>query len=397
MVLNPVLYDTLRAHVGHVRVSDENSHLMWEWDKTASPPRPKVQYAGEQYYVCCPVCGDTRYRLAIGHRWMTPLHRIHSPSVMRHNYRCYNEDCVILEHPKIKAVMADITQRGPVVDQAVERLSSMGPTEGGSAQLRTHPLPVGFTLLEDLPADHRAHDFVRRKYGFDPVYLSRGYRVGYSAAFDPAFPKAFDRVIFPIFHGGELLSWQGRAVNPDEPTRWLFPGGARKVLYNWDLLPLGTGDVVVITEGIPAAIASGPSATAIFGKELEPRRCADIAQNFRTAVIATDPETQFPDPMSNRRRRGGVSIDGAGRIFAEELRDNLIEAGMRTPPIILPYPAEVTSIARAASKERLDYVAGHIPKPAKWLSVPDPADIGLTQMQVLLRALPVSHRPRYLC
>jgi hypothetical protein len=397
MVLNPVLYDTLSVHFGRVRVSEENQPLVWEWDRTRDPPRPRIISAGEQYYCCCPMCGDTRYRLAVGHRWLTPLDRFHAPAVMTHNFRCYNEGCDIREHYTYPTIRDEIERNRGLVGIAVARVASTTPGGSAPGSQNAHRLPLGFTPLSELPDFHPACAFVRTKYGFDPGYLGRAYRVGYTAAHDPDYPEAHNRIIFPVFYGGVLLSWQARTVDPNNTKRWVFPPGFRKVLFNWDSLPRSSGDVIVIAEGIPAAIASGPASTAIFGKDLDSYRCGLIAQNFRTAIVATDPETQLPDPMTRRKIKGRLDPNDPGRVFARELIEKLVEAGMRTPPLLMPYPPEVMQIAEAAAAERRHFQDGLIPKPERWMRVPDPADIGLSRMQELIKTLPPSHWPRYLC
>lgn len=396
MVLNPVLYDALTANLGRVRVSDENTPLSWLWDTSSQPPRPRVDSAGEQYYCCCPICGDKKYRLAIGHRFLTPLDKVLAPGVMDHNFRCYNEGCDIREHPSYRRIQAYVQANKGLVGIAVAR-SAASTAPAGAQSMKSHRLPNGFVRLGDLDSHHPAWVFIREKYGFDPLYLSRAYSVGFCTQYDPDYPDALHRIVFPLWFDNQLVGWQARSLNPADTRRWVFPGGSRKILYNWDSLPLGRGDVVVITEGIPAAIAAGPTATAIFGKELDSQRINRIVQNFRTAVIATDPETFYPDPMTRPKVRGRLSTKTDGTVFAAELKIRLDAAGLKVPALPIRYPSDVLEVARKAYLERLNYQTGKIPKPDRWMSVPDPADIGMAGMQELLKALPISHRPRYLC
>ena len=146
MVLNPALYDALTTYLGEVRVSQENEHLSWSFDPTKSPPKPRIDAAGEQYYCCCPVCGDTRFRLAIGHRWLTPLDRIHAPSILTHTFKCYNEDCDIREHTSYPLIQSYVNQHKGLIGLAVARRRvSGGGTMNAPVQNREHRLPMGFT------------------------------------------------------------------------------------------------------------------------------------------------------------------------------------------------------------------------------------------------------------
>jgi hypothetical protein len=277
-------------------------------------------------------------------------------------------------------------------------MSSQASKPGGPEVSATQDLPTGVLFLRDLPSGHPAREFVVRKYGFDPDVISDYFKVGYCATPDPRYPAAYNRIIFPILQDGKWISWQGRSLDPQASQRWYFPMGFKKVFYNWDNLPRQCGDVVVITEGIPASIASGPSATAIFGKDLDPRRISLIVRDFKTAVIALDPETMIPDPMTRRKKGVRYDPDDHGRIFAQELKDRLDRAGLRIPAMLLRYPPDVMEAANAAVKQRKAEQDGLIPKmeKSKRLKVPDPADLGWAVMRGLLQALPASHRSAYL-
>ncbi|GAG32877.1 unnamed protein product, partial [marine sediment metagenome] len=92
-VLNPALYKQLLATFGDVRIA--NHGVPFEGTVTLNDltptgrPKVKIQTSGEYYCVCCNVCGDTRYRLWINHRWGTLLGGVR----LDHLVTCYNEDC----------------------------------------------------------------------------------------------------------------------------------------------------------------------------------------------------------------------------------------------------------------------------------------------------------------
>ena len=92
--------------------------------------------------------------------------------------------------------------------------------------------------------------------------------------------------------------------------------------------------------------------------------------NFKTAVICTDPETQVPDPMTRRKIRGKADPKDPGKVFARELKSKLDELGLKIPALIMPFPADVMSVAQQAADQRRAVQDGLIPKPPSWISVP---------------------------
>ena len=397
MVLNPALFDALTDYFGTVRVSDENTPLKWEWkdDVKLKKRVPRITSAGEQYYVCCPVCGDRRFRLAIGHRFLTPLDKTFAPELLRHTYKCYNENCSLKDHRCVASIQTYLQNHRDLIGLAVYRMKSKAPAAAPGQGHGPIALPPGFTLLSQLPAGHPALSFIISKYRFDPLYLAMAYGVGFVGQ-TSGFMQVSNRIIFPVYEGGRLVYWQGRTILADEPTRWYIPAGAKKVVYNIDRVP--EGDVAVIAEGIPASIASGPTGTAVFGKDMDFHRTYQVAKRFRTAVIALDPETQLPDPRTRRKKGVGYDPNDNGRIFAEEMRTKLVEAGMKIPPLILPYPAAVMARAKAVFDYKRAVMDGVIPKDPNFdESIPDPADIGMRGMHEILRSLPPTYRSAYLC
>jgi hypothetical protein len=401
MVLNPALFDALTDYFGTVKVSDENSPLKWEWREDSKTKKrvPRITTAGEQYYVCCPVCGDKRFRLAIGHRFLTPLDKTFAPELLRHTYKCYNEDCKLyqdrVEHRCVTSIKTYLANHRDLIGLAVYRMKSKAPVTAPGQGHGPIALPQGFTPLDQLPVGHPALSFIIEKYRFDPMYLAKAYGVGFVGQ-NSGFMQVSNRVIFPVYENGSLVYWQGRTILKDEPTRWYIPAGAKKVLYNVDRIP--DGDVVVIAEGIPACIACGPSATAVFGKDLDYHRCYQIVKKFRTAVIALDPETQLPDPRTRRKKGVGYDPNDNGRVFADEIRTKLVEAGMKTTPLILPYPAAVMARAKQVCDYKRAVMDGVIPKDDAFdTSIPDPADLGMRAMNEILKNLPPLYRSAYLC
>lgn len=102
-MLNEELYDglTLAIRKGRihgnlpVKVKNEGQDMICRY--VQSPLKPtgqkdlQIHSWGETYQICCPFCGDTRYRVDISHRW-----NLYDPIVKSKNLnliKCYNEDC----------------------------------------------------------------------------------------------------------------------------------------------------------------------------------------------------------------------------------------------------------------------------------------------------------------
>lgn len=377
MVLNPALYTVLRHHFGEVRVSSENEAASYTTDYASGEPRIKMLRGGEQYSCCCPVCGDTRFRFSVCHRWLDEF-----PDVgcrLTHTACCYNEGCKVTSPKFYNQLIGDI-QRYRAIEalggfEAAARSFGVAPTPKAVASVitgpRAIPLPEGFTPLAALAADHPAKQFVKRKYNISPDYLDL-YGVGYTDALDKRYPAAQYRIIFPIRWGGELLHWQGRTILNDQCSmKWFMPPGFRKVPYNADLI--SSSDIPVFGEGIMHAIAFGPTGSCVFGKTISPTMCGMIAKRWHTAILAFDPETYYPDPTT---RTGVIHI-----LKAKEELDRYL----RVPCKVLTWPTDVLKIAEQKSR-----VADR--EVRKGIKVPDANDIGLVAVSKLLKPIIAEQR-----
>jgi hypothetical protein len=352
MVLNPALYAVLQKHFGQVKISNEDIERVEE----RIPGKDAiVLQRGEHYNVNCPICHDRKYRLSISYQWLVkpPM----TNKRITHLVHCYNENCEELRTPEF-------------YDQFLEdlELAEMGllevalPEKKVSARTQSPiRLPRGFRLLSELPAHHRAIEFVKTKYQIPYDYLSDGYSVGFTDQPDELYWAAPERIIFPIYNGGRLIAWQGRTIQDVEP-RWYLPPGFIKCVYNGDRVQ--PFDTPIIAEGIPSAIACGPNGVCIFGKSIPTLLVHEFAEKWSSVIIATDPETFVEDPREKIRRTN------VGRTFASEMADAL---GRHIRDVrMIQWPTEILELAKRK-------VNGD-----KVVHVPDPADLGLPYMKRLI-------------
>jgi hypothetical protein len=358
-MLNPLLFKILKGVCGDVRVSNENvKRIAREVDG-----KEVVSQYGESYYVDCWCCDDTKHRLSISYKFLQK--RSIRGDRYLHTYHCFNEGCNIIDTPKFQRILRAVESGAR--DQTLLECLSPQVEQQAPKEWR---LPVGFTPLVDLPENHPALEFIRYKYfGFTPKYLWDAYRVGFTNKYDPDFKLAADRVIFPVFGlDGQLAGWQGRAISRDNPVRWYLPPGFRKdAIYNAYRVPAEA--CPIICEGIPAAIACGPNALAIFGKELSEPRAQMIASRWSSAIIATDPETYVPD-LRVRKKNGDKS--GSGPIYAIKMKQ-VLDQHLKVPAKLISWPPGVLELARRK-------VVGED------VTVPDPADLGMASMSNILKA-----------
>lgn len=352
-VLNPALYQVLRARYGRVHVT--NPGVRRQEQRLGN--RYEAVVRGENYQLCCPLCGDTKFRLSISYMWLTKSLLASRPRTeLAH---CYNDSCAVWRPAFWEPIAADLDlfSMGLIQAPTNDPLPDL-PEPRQQTKIR---LPYGFTPLLDLPASHPAFEFLRKQYpgGLTPEYMARHYGIGYTAVGDPLYKLASERVIFPVKLDGELVAWQGRTIVKGAEPRWYLPPGFLKPVYNCDKVP--ATDTPVIAEGIPAAIACGPKGVALFGKTATHQQLSYIAGRWGSAIIATDPETFVPD---NRKNIGGV-------VFVKKLKEQL-DRVLPTPAKMIRWPDSILDLARRHNN-------------GEDINVPDPADVGPKVMHQLIK------------
>ncbi len=351
-MLNKPLYEVLHARFGRVRVINENVKRQ---ERHRHDGTSEVLSPGESYSLNCPLCGDTKGRLSVSYLWLEkpPLAKYRRTELAN----CYNEDCPVREETFWTPLLSDIEMAkiGLLISGDNEVITEVKAI----SEVRSIALPQGFQLLDTLPSDHPALSFIVNQYSnnLDPVYLAKNYGVGFTAEADPIYPSSQNRVIFPVYQGGDLILWQGRTINGSNP-RWYIPLGYSKPVYNGDKVrPL---EIPVIAEGIPSAIACGPNGVGLFGKTITNQQLDYIASNWSSAIIATDPETFVPDA----RERGGQTI------FAHKLKQKL-DSRLKIPARMVRWPTELLELGRRNNN-------------GEDVKVPDPADLGMKFMNKLI-------------
>ncbi len=353
MVLNPALYAALQKNFGDVRVTNPEVKRVV---RTVPGKKDQVVERGEHYNVSCPCCDDDRKRLSVSYMLLTK--RWYETKRCTHLYHCYNEHCDLEESKYWEQLLEDYE----LAKQGLLEVTLPEQTSGVRRQNYAIRLPVGLQPLHTLSPEHIAIKFVKRQYNLPIEYLSKHYGAAFAGEEDELYPPVADRVVFPIHNiEGKLIAWQARTVYDDRKPRWYLPPGFLAVFYNGYRVP--PIETPVVAEGIPAAIACGPTGIGIFGNNLNRIKAQEFSERWSTAIIATDPDTFVPD-----NRPGGN-----GRVFAKELQETLGEF-LRDVRMIR-WPKELLDLATRKNNNE------------EGVKVPDAADLGLRRMHQLLKAL----------
>jgi len=244
---------------------------------------------GEQYRLDCPFCGDRKRRLRVFH--------FYDPSTENRAFHCFNENCEKSRDRQMRLaqMIKGAWSSGFRFDVNAESLpnrdtpsSNIGPT--------SLSLPLGFVLLNNLPVDHVARQYITRR-GFDADRLGREWGVGFVPANWSVQPHFGDpRIIIPVYSPSadlQLLGWQGRSISSaTQFPRYLSSKGWQKsktiFCHPWGVL---ASDHLIVVEGPMDVLKCGSNAVALFGKSASTHQLqlvVELARGRRQIVIALD-------------------------------------------------------------------------------------------------------------
>lgn len=123
-----------------------------------------------------------------------------------------------------------------------------------------------------------------RKYGVTDDEIKR-YRFGYS--------ERMNRLIMPVFNGGELVYWQGRRLsgNKEEPKYISMKSTAGSAFFN--LATEGATDVVIVEDVVSAVVLrrAGYNAIALLGSYIGDRVAGYLSTlQYQSVVVWLDPD-----------------------------------------------------------------------------------------------------------
>jgi hypothetical protein len=281
MPLNPQLYSSLRRRFGEVKIAAEGDPAVFQPVvlDNAKFPVARMLHRGESYRVCCPFCGDRRFRLWINHRWNTidPETNVHFGH--KHGVRCFNEKC------DLEGLVDEL--KGYI---ARKSLSTARPI---AQPIKAVEMPEGCVRLDMMPDDHHSRGYLQHERGFDPDMLAVTYGVCYCGQHENPFVR--DRIVIPIHFRGKLVGWQTRHIgeppSKNIPKYWTMPNlPKRQLFYNFDVASQYSFGVIV--EGITDVWRVGPRGAALLGNTITPSQSelARMTWHAGTLALCLDPE-----------------------------------------------------------------------------------------------------------
>lgn len=304
-VLNPVLYNKLmRVFDNNVRIANQGVPFVGSLEKDPKSKRVRtvVKQAGEYYCVCCPVCGDTRNRLWVNHRWGSLMMQGQHAVTLRHLVVCYNENCQGL--PNFRKLFQQ------VVDKEEACVSVLNTKDMLQVEItRAVDLPGSYTRIDQMPKQHAAVRYLQEVRHLDVRELGEVWNVMW-IDYSTVLPVR-NRLFFPFYdldeHGKRILvggqaHWldvttlNGTPPKDAKEAKWFTIPGTHKsqFLFNgWRAK--ANKDMVVVVEGPFDAVIVGPEhSVALFGHTASYRQRQLLydswGQKGGMGVLALDPD-----------------------------------------------------------------------------------------------------------
>lgn len=293
-MLNDALYKALHAVFGEApRVVNEGEQAQVEYpipvlsfldEAVTQIPASKV-HRGEQYCVCCPFCGDKRYRLYFSYLWDTVINTSGGQYHCSENLvRCFNEDCQRVASNK-SMILTQL--RSALADKNLLSNTQVASADTESrGSLENHvPLPDNLRSINDPLVPSYVRDYWVGERGFDADTLEHyGVRFTYlNYPIKAGAPICQQMVtIIPVVQEGKYWFYQIRLIPIGGKTsqgyerdqlgmplpKYIIPHGSRK---GWSLYNIDNAcnySTVYIVEGVSDVWRVGDAAVARFGKTL---------------------------------------------------------------------------------------------------------------------------------
>lgn len=275
---------------------------------------------GEQYTVCCPYCGDTRYRLYISHMWGSLIKTEYGTyQCSKHLMNCFNERCVSYDTPEHIHNYEEVCRQLDAAMGTAHTFDINSVRQQAAADLDTIEnqvkLPRICVPIDDKSVPREIVYYWTHERGYDMETLIKwGVKVGvleYPIKKGHSRLLQFPITIIPVMQYGKFWWWQGRLTPPsgalngeleidefgEAYPKYYIPAGAKKswTLYNLD--GAQKYNDVVLVEGVTDVWRVGERAMATFGKTLSSAQRTVLCSRFAGKRIILVPDMNDPDAL----------------------------------------------------------------------------------------------------
>lgn len=299
---NPQLYNILKQAFGRVRV--QNQGVPYKY--TVRDGAVFRIHSGEEYCVCCPFCGDTRFRLAVNHMFGVML-----PEGIRviHAAHCWNENCAVI------GKLLELVGSADAVSECAVSVNTSTPVNWEDLAVENNKnykrlekvIPV-----DKLSVEHPAYKYlVSRK--LDPALCYKYFKLLYCSKGSFLSER---RIIFPVTFNGLTVGYQARGIlghtydveSKHVPKYYTCKGFNKSYfVYNYDNAK--NFNFVVVVEGPVDVLKFGLPAVAIMGKSLSEMQARLIVDTWEGPIYLYGDPGFANDWQSNLERLQGCVVN----------------------------------------------------------------------------------------
>lgn len=360
---NERLYRLLQREFGEVHVGKEGEPFVPSFVSSKMDGEVRIGDCdwGETYNVCCPCCGDRRFRLCFSH--MT-FEKVKGPEglVKVKKWHCFNEGCETREDGELNGVIFRLD--GP--QRVFGRKDVKSALEVAVLEDKEIQMPAGSVPVLSLPKGHVALWYLLEKRGFREDDVRK---LGFAWVERPGDSYPFNRLVCPLFVKGDdgpvLKGWQARFLKDDGTdthdkklgeVKWRSSPGIRKGSLLYNHANVANSIVTAVTEG-PFDVAGGvgPEAgVALWGK-----------------AISRGQGNLLYRPWGGEDSVLVMALDGDAYVIEDYLTDQEKKAKRRSIESLLEFEASAkktwSHAVRLAFRPEID--AGKTPRYVLWNEV----------------------------
>jgi len=306
-VLNPILYKKLKHIFGQIKIANYGDKFIASVSRDIFNPDKyslNIIQAGEYYRVCCPFCGDSRFRLYINHRY-GQIYKSHNIQIKLNFLAiCFNETACLEDYENRKELYNLIYNDNNEIPSLI--INDNNDYDNNALVKKQIELPGTCVPIVDLPKFHHCVRYLHSRGFTDLNYLYENYNVLYCVRSSPKYFLAQNRLIIPAYENGELVGWQARYIGELDWSRhtvlkyFSCPGMPRRsIFYNLDNAI--RYPVIVVVEGPLDVWRVGPMAISTFGStlsDIQKRRLTILGQR-RKIVIFYDGDVSNSSKLAN--------------------------------------------------------------------------------------------------